>query len=106
MKIEPKITGDIDPVNKPMHYNQAGIECIDAIEAMTENMSGYLAPQAANVLKYMWRCEYKNGLEDIERLFGILNVCVSAGWRSTSEKVLRILLSYSRRRQHYLVLVF
>ena len=31
-----------DPVNKPVHYNQAGIECIDAIEAMTENMSGYI----------------------------------------------------------------
>lgn len=56
-----------DPINKPMHYNQSGIECIDAIEAMTENMSGYLAPQAANVLKYMWRCEYKNGLEDIDK---------------------------------------
>ena len=35
----------IDPVNKPMHYNQASIECIDAIEAMTENMSGYIAPK-------------------------------------------------------------
>jgi hypothetical protein len=58
---------DIDPVNKPIHYNQAKIECIDAIEAMTENMSGYIAPQAANVLKYMWRCEYKNGLEDIRK---------------------------------------
>ena len=34
---------------------------------MTENMSGYIAPQAANVLKYMWRCEYKNGLEDIDK---------------------------------------
>ena len=56
-----------DPVYKPVHYNQAGIECIDAIEAMTENMSGYIAPQAANVLKYMWRCEYKNGLEDIDK---------------------------------------
>ena len=53
---------DTDPVNKPIHYNQAGIECIDAIEAMTENMSGYIAPQAANVLKYMWRCEYKKQL--------------------------------------------
>ena len=58
---------DYDPVNKPVHYNQSGIECIDAIEAMTENMSGAIAPQAANVLKYMWRCEYKNGLEDIRK---------------------------------------
>ena len=50
-----------------MHYNQAGIECIDAIEAMTEKMSGDIAPHAANVLKYLWRCEYKNGLEDIRK---------------------------------------
>ncbi|MAO20051.1 MAG: hypothetical protein CMJ25_04795 [Phycisphaerae bacterium] len=69
---EPKMTGH-DPVNKPVHYNQSGIECIDAIEAMTENMSGSLAPQAANVLKYMWRCEYKNGLEDIDKAIWYLN---------------------------------
>ena len=56
-----------DAVNNPVHYNHSGIECIEAIEAMTENMSGYIAPQAANVLTYMWRCEYKNGLEDIAK---------------------------------------
>ena len=27
-----------DPVEKPVHYNQAGIECIDAIEAMDINL--------------------------------------------------------------------
>jgi hypothetical protein len=41
MTIDPKLTtitikDDIDPVNKPIHYNQAGIECIEAIEAMTD----------------------------------------------------------------------
>jgi hypothetical protein len=56
-----------DPVNNPVHYNQGSIECIDAIEAMVENMSGPLAQPAGNVLKYMWRCEYKNGLEDIDK---------------------------------------
>ena len=24
---------EFDPVNKPMHYNQSGIECIEAIRA-------------------------------------------------------------------------
>ena len=57
----------IDMVNSPPHYNASGIECIDAIEAMTENISGALAPSAANVVKYVWRCEYKNGLEDIDK---------------------------------------
>ena len=62
-----------DPVTKPIHYNQAGIECIQAIEAMTQNMSGSIAPHAANVLKYLWRCEYKNGLEDIDKAIWYLN---------------------------------
>ncbi len=78
MKIDPKLTtitreDPVDPVNKPIHYNQAGIECIDAIEAMTESMSGNTAPHAANVLKYMWRHEYKNGLEDIDKAIWYLN---------------------------------
>ena len=62
-----------DVVNSPAHYNHARIECIDAIEAMTENMSGFISPHAANVLKYMWRCEYKNGLEDIDKAIWYLN---------------------------------
>tara|TARA_R110000803_G_scaffold197360_1_gene260880 strand:+ start:226 stop:477 length:252 start_codon:yes stop_codon:yes gene_type:complete len=66
-------TVELDLVNKPVHYNQAGIECIVAIEAMTENMSGSIAPHAANVLKYMWRCEYKNGLEDIDKAIWYLD---------------------------------
>jgi len=56
-----------DEVNKPEHYNRGGIECIEAIEAMTEKMSGDIAPHAANVLKYLWRCEYKNGIVDINK---------------------------------------
>jgi len=77
MKIEPTLTvsfeDKVDPVNKPVHYNQAGIECIEAIEAMTENMSSHTAPHAANVLKYLWRHEYKNGLEDIDKAIWYLN---------------------------------
>ena len=61
-----------DNVNHPPHY-QGDIECIDAIEAMTEKMSGDIAPHAANVLKYLWRCEYKNGLQDIEKAVWYLN---------------------------------
>ena len=78
MKVEPTLKSmlledDIDPVNKPIHYNQAGIECIEAIEAMTENMSSKVAPHAANVLKYLGRHEYKNGLEDIDKAIWYLN---------------------------------
>ena len=53
-----------DVVNKPKHYNQGTIECIDAIEAMLthEEFVGYLR---RNSLKYRWRFRYKNGTEDL-----------------------------------------
>lgn len=56
-----------DTVNKPVHYNQAAIECIEAIRAMTSTMDGTSAYMAGNVLKYVWRHEYKNGIEDLQK---------------------------------------
>ena len=55
-----------DVVNKPKHYNQGDIECIDAIEAMLthEEFVGYLR---GNSLKYRWRFRYKNGVEDLKK---------------------------------------
>ena len=54
-----------DLVNNPPHYNQAGIECIDAILAATNhNKEGYLQ---GNILKYIWRYDYKGGLEDLQK---------------------------------------
>ena len=51
-----------DLVNHPPHYNQAGIECIDAILAATNhNKQGYIH---ANIRNYVWRYDYKGGLED------------------------------------------
>ncbi len=55
----------IDMVNHPPHYTQGGIECLDAIEAMTgDGYEGYLRGQ---VLKYLWRYPFKNGLEDLQK---------------------------------------
>ena len=34
---------------------------------MTCKMDGTSAYMAGNVLKYVWRHEYKNGLEDLEK---------------------------------------
>lgn len=54
-----------DNVNHPSHYNQAGIECIDAIRAaLGPNFKYYCQ---GNVMKYVWRHEYKNGKEDIDK---------------------------------------
>ena len=58
--------GNLDMVNEPPHYNQAGIECIDAIQAALtpEEFRGYCK---GNNLKYTWREQYKNKTEDLRK---------------------------------------
>lgn len=56
---------EADMVNSPPHYNQAGIECIDAIEAATGD--GYEYYLQGNIMKYVWRYRYKNGAEDLKK---------------------------------------
>ena len=54
-----------DVVNSPTHYNQSGIECIDAIgAALGDGFEYYLQ---GNVMKYLWRYRYKNGVEDLKK---------------------------------------
>jgi hypothetical protein len=61
-----------DNVEKPAHYNQSGIECIQAIEASmtSDQFCGYLK---GNVQKYIWRYEDKNKIEDLKKAQWYLN---------------------------------
>jgi hypothetical protein len=54
-----------DAVN-PAHYQKGGVECIEAIEASmtTEAFKGFLK---GNCIKYLYRYEDKNGLEDLQK---------------------------------------
>ena len=56
-----------DMVNHPQHYTQGGIECIDALKAATVGKRGIEAVCVANVVKYLWRYEEKNGIEDVRK---------------------------------------
>ena len=56
-----------DNVNRPAHYTQGGIECIEALKAATVHKKGIEAVCAANIIKYLWRYEEKNGKEDVEK---------------------------------------
>tara|TARA_R110002020_G_scaffold380766_2_gene591939 strand:- start:1288 stop:1599 length:312 start_codon:yes stop_codon:yes gene_type:complete len=58
-------------VNHPPHYNQKGIECIDAIEAATDD--GFEYYLQGNIMKYIWRYRYKNGVQDLEKAKWYLN---------------------------------
>lgn len=50
-----------DPINYPKHYttHPSGIECIQ----ITEHMNFCLG----NAIKYIWRADQKNGIEDLEK---------------------------------------
>ena len=50
----------------PPHYNQTGIECIDAISAATGD--GYKYYLQGNIMKYLWRFDYKDKpVQDLEK---------------------------------------
>lgn len=50
-----------DPVNHPEHYTShpSGIECIE----ITRHMGFCLG----NAVKYIWRADRKNGVEDLQK---------------------------------------
>jgi hypothetical protein len=56
-----------DPVNHPQHYTDhpSGIECIQ----ITEHMNFCLG----NAMKYIWRADSKNGLEDLKKARWYIN---------------------------------
>jgi hypothetical protein len=56
-----------DDINHPLRYTKDDIECIDAIKAATVGKTGIEAVCVANVVKYLWRYEEKNGLEDVKK---------------------------------------
>ena len=65
-----------DNVNSPSHYNQSGIECIDAIKAsLGDSYQDYCK---GNVMKYLWRYKYKNGIEDLKKAQWYLNSMVES----------------------------
>ena len=62
---------NLDMVNSPAHYNKSGIETIDIIESVTDDgIESYLQ---GNILKYLCRYKYKNGVEDLEKARWYLN---------------------------------
>lgn len=67
---EPEAENDV--VNHPSHYTQGGIECIDAMKSAfgASQLAAYCKIAA---FKYIWRCEYKNGAEDVKKAIWYLN---------------------------------
>ena len=64
-----------DMVNHPPHYTQGEIECIEAIKYINNKLhtEGYEGYCLGNFIKYIWRCNFKNGWEDIDKAIFYLN---------------------------------
>lgn len=63
----------IDKVNHPAHYTGGNVECIDAIESATVNLTGIEAVCTGNAIKYLWRWKHKNGAEDLHKAKWYIN---------------------------------
>lgn len=64
---EPKFVPfeEFDAIN-PNHYKSSNMECIDAL-AETLGSDGIKSFCKGNVIKYLWRYEKKNGVEDLKK---------------------------------------
>lgn len=67
-------------VSHPDHYCQGKVECIDAIESATVNLTGIEAVCTGNAIKYLWRLKIKNGIEDLKKARFYLDKLIEKGY--------------------------
>lgn len=74
-----------DTINSPNHYTAGGIETIDYIKAkMTpDQFGGYCT---GNILKYISRYPFKNGVEDLRKARVYLDWLIEAEGEVTNER--------------------
>lgn len=64
---EKSVKYEVDNVNSPPHYTKGKFETIDVIEDIVDELPGKEAVAVANVIKYISRYKYKNGIEDVKK---------------------------------------
>lgn len=64
----------MEQVNHPAHYNQSGVECIDAIDAAVEGLDPQEAFCVGTAIKYLWRFKHKGKpVEDLQKAMWYIN---------------------------------
>lgn len=57
-----------DNVKSPIHYCKGGLECIEAIKVAVSTITDpFEAYCTGNIIKYIWRWNDKNGIEDLHK---------------------------------------
>lgn len=66
-----------DKVNHPEHYqNIAGVEAIDILNDVVKDLPGKQAAMLWNSMKYLFRFQKKNGVEDLKKARNYLNYLI------------------------------
>lgn len=75
-------------VNHPDHYQMAnGMEAIDIIGAVTNNLSGVEAFDLGNAIKYLCRWKEKNGIQDLEKAVWYIQHLISIEQKELKRQV-------------------
>lgn len=56
-----------DLINHPKHYNVSGVKCECGRQIECIDITRHKSFNVGNVIKYVWRYEHKNGLEDLKK---------------------------------------
>jgi len=57
-----------DYLVNPKHYkSNKGLECIDCIEGVVQDLVGVEATDTGNIMKYLWRWKNKDGVNDLKK---------------------------------------
>lgn len=67
----------MDNITKPEHYTYGKYECIDIIHEITKDLAGVQAFCLGNTIKYLWRFQHKNGVEDLQKAKWYLEKLIS-----------------------------
>lgn len=84
-----------DNVNHPNHYqNIAGVEAIDILNDMVKDLPGKQAVMLWNSMKYLFRFQKKNGVEDLKKARNYLDYLI-ADIEATNEAAKNIMANKS-----------
>ena len=64
----------VDNINHPIHYTSSKAECPRCERTIEQiDITRHLNFNIGNVIKYVWRHERKNGIEDLKKAIWYLN---------------------------------
>ena len=87
-----------DSVNRPAHYNQGDVECIDALRSML-TPDEFRAHCKACAQGYIWREKLKNGDEDLQKAVWYLRMAMGNDPRKTEERIAQLQDAYEQAKE-------